>query len=220
MIEDDLDAGQRAGDFGGFPEMPVRHPHVPGQSVFLEEGQIAEPQVVLHGARVPRDRLVRRFGNLGFGPNASDQRIIGLSGEDLLRVGAGQGRPRHDRIRHAGSLMEVRQPIRFIQRVADMPVRFDMDRLDDVVPFRVPPVVLGQVVAPQDVVLAERKARQRLIRQPRIVEGIEIPEVMVRIDDLEVGHDCVSGRIGAGAPESSGSGAYGFHSGRASAPVR
>ncbi len=101
-----------------------------------------------------------------------------------------------------------------------MSVRFDMNGLDDVVVLRVPPIIVRQVVFLEDVVVTEWEALYPLISQPGIVEGVEVPEVMMRIDDLKIGHGLPLVRLmptGRGVQRSR---SYGFHSGSASAPVR
>ena len=57
-----------------------------------------------------------------------------------------------------------------------------MNRRQDVVGLRIPQIVSGQVIAPDRAVVAQEEVRLGLVREERIVVGLEVPQMMVGVD--------------------------------------
>ena len=68
--------------------------------------------------------------------------------------------------------------------------RFDMHRLDDAEGLRVAPVILRLVASPDAQIVAENLASLGLVGEPGIIVSLEVPQMMVGVDDLEVLERC------------------------------
>ena len=107
------------------------------------------------------------FGNPGL-----PQSGIGAEVRSMQRLG----------MRHAVACVDLGQPRRLADLVAAVPFRLAMDGLEHVVGCGVAAVVVGQVVALDRVVVAEEEMRLRPVPEPGIVVALQVPEMVMRID--------------------------------------
>src|SRR3546814_3186937 len=73
-----------------------------------------------------------------------------------------------------------------------------MHRCDDAEPRGVPAVVVGEVAALERRIVAEEEGRLGTVAEPGVVIPLDVPKMVVRIDDREVCHGETAG--GAGGP--------------------
>ena len=121
-----------------------------------------------------------------------------MGGQDLLGVVAVEPGMADDRVRKAVGCVDLGQPAGFGDLVVTIALGLDMDRLDHVLVGAVAPEVLGQIVPPDRAILAEKELLAHRVGQERIMQRFEIPQVMVGIDDLQVGHLGASNRAANG----------------------
>ena len=79
---------------------------------------------------------------------------------------------------HPGGLLDLARPVA---------LRLDMDGRDDIVAGGVAAVVLRQVVPPERRKVAEEELVRRRVGEPGIAKRLQIPEVVVGIDNRQVG---------------------------------
>jgi hypothetical protein len=105
----------------------------------------------------------------------------------VVEPGAGD-----DRVRKAGPPDDLLDPARLADRIARVPLGLDVHCLDHVVPGGVPEVVRRQVVAPERPIVAVAERHRRLVAEPRQVVAPEVPEMLMGVDDRQVGHGLIA----------------------------
>nr|WP_245776009.1 hypothetical protein [Saccharopolyspora flava] len=111
--------------------------------------------------------------------------MLAVGVEDVGHVGAGQVGVPDDAVRESALVGDVLQPARLPHRVARVPADVEVHGLDEVLALGVAQEVVDRVIAQQRVVAAPRGGAD-LVAEPRVVVRIEIPQVLVGIDDRDV----------------------------------
>ena len=69
-----------------------------------------------------------------------------------------------------------------------IPLRLDVHGPDHVVPGRIAEIVARQIVAAERAVVAVAERDRRLVAEPRQVVALEVPEMLMGVDDRQLGH--------------------------------
>src|SRR5690606_25832433 len=93
---------------------------------------------------------------------------------------------RDDRVAEVRALADLADPAGLAQRVGRVGLGLDVDRPDDVLAGAVAPVVPGEVVAADRRVVAVAERDRRLVAQPGMAVGREVPEMMMGVDDRQI----------------------------------
>jgi hypothetical protein len=109
--------------------------------------------------------------------------------EHCLHLGVVEPGAGDDGMRESGLCDDLLQPSGFADEVLRVPLGLDVHGLDDVVPGRVAQIVARQIAAPQGAVVAVAERDRGLVAQPRQVVALEVPEVLVGVDDGQFSHD-------------------------------
>ena len=190
MVDDDLRVGEGAGKVQSVAELAGIDHHV--------EGQIEPPQ---QAEAAPPRRILHQVGALGEAPgripmpaqDLADTAHVGLRAVGLqhrFRVRLLQARVGDDPVGEAALVGDALQPAGLGGRVVLQKTRLDMDRLDQIYAGHVRQIVVEQIVADERRGAAEHHLAGA-VGEPRIATGLEIPEVMVGVDDrpvIEAGH--------------------------------
>ena len=115
--------------------------------------------------------------------HAAHQRKHRLSGQHFGNVGPIEPGLCHDRIGQAVLGRNLVNPAGFGNRVVGRPFGLDVYRTDQIECRAVAPKVVGQVVAANCGIVAISKRNHRLVLQPGLPVFVEIPNVMMCIDD-------------------------------------
>ena len=122
-------------------------------------------------------------------PNAAHVAMHGMGGEQRVDIGPRQIRIGDDRLRHpmrAGRVGERLQPRGLLQRLGRIVRGVDVDDLPHIDPFGIGEEVT-HLVGLQDRIARAHEVAARA-RHPRIAQLVEIPQMDVRIDNLEHGY--------------------------------
>ena len=104
--------------------------------------------------------------------------------------------------RHAVRFGDAVHPDRLLDLEAPVAFRLDMDGRDDIVAGGVAAIVRRQVVPPERRIVAEEETAMRLRAvEPGIAKRVQVPEMVVGVDDRQVG-------VGHGGLRTAGGGAY------------
>jgi hypothetical protein len=122
----------------------------------------------------------RRPGLVAYAAHAPERR---LRRQHLLHVFAVEPGLRHHRHREAVPIGDALDPTGLPCRVRRIPLRLHIDRSNHIECRRVPSVVLRKVVRADCPVVSVAERDGRLVAQPRMIVVLQIPEVMVGIDD-------------------------------------
>jgi hypothetical protein len=93
-----------------------------------------------------------------------------------------------DGVRQAKALVHFRQPFRLPHLVVVGALGLDVHRHLDVPALHLAAHVLRQVVLADERVVAEQEVRHDLVGQPGVVDAIEVPQVVMGIDDARRAH--------------------------------
>jgi hypothetical protein len=94
-----------------------------------------------------------------------------------------------DRVRQAVLGRHPGQPAGLAELVGPIPFGLDMHGLHDVEALGHPPVVRRHELPFQRRVVAEEELRFGMIGEPGVVIALQVPKMMMSVDDREVGHD-------------------------------
>ena len=108
-----------------------------------------------------------------------------MGGEHLGDVVAIETRVPHRHGGEAGLGSELRQPARLADGIGTIPFRLDVHGADDAMAAGVGAIVRRQVGAAERAVVAVAE-HHRLILQPGIGVALEVPEMLVRVDNGEI----------------------------------
>ncbi len=171
-----------ARNIGSFAQMPGRYPEIPREVEFLEQRQTAKPCRILHRARHSGCHFRRRARSHRFGANTANQRKTRVLRQHLVSIAGVEPDMADDRIRHAVQPIHLRKPARLGDLAVASHLRLDMHCRKHIVAARIALVVVRQIVSLERIVVAHEKVLFRFVRQPRVTIRLEIPEVMMRID--------------------------------------
>ena len=107
----------------------------------------------------------------------------GLLRQQILRAGLMQRYMADGNRRQAGVSSQLPDPAHFSNGVATVPFRFDEHGRFDPKLTRVAQIISREVIPLDRAVIAVAKRNLRLIAQPRQIVGIQIPEMLMGIDD-------------------------------------
>ena len=106
-----------------------------------------------------------------------------MLGQHVRRIGTIEPGLCHHSLRQTLARGPFVDPARFADRLARIPLGFDVDRLDYIKP-RCVAVIIGQEIGASDrCIVAVAEGAKRRDREPRMCVEAEVPEVMVRIDN-------------------------------------
>ncbi len=170
MVQHDRRVREGARHRGRFAEVPERHPQIPGEPVFLEQCETAQPALVLHRARRAEFDAVgrRRGGRLR--ADAAHQRKSGLGGNHLFGVVGVEPGVRDDRAGEAVHCVDLADPAGLADLVGAVPFGLAMDGGQHIVGGGVAPVIRRQVVPLERPVIAHKE---------RLLFGAAQPGVLV-----------------------------------------
>jgi len=115
--------------------------------------------------------------------DAAHERAFRMPGEDLLDVRPIELRMADTRTRQAEFPVDFFDPARLAQRIGAIPFGFDVEGLDDAVARTVAAIIGGQVIAPDRRIIAIAERNGDRIAQPGVIIPVEIPEMLVRVND-------------------------------------
>lgn len=127
-----------------------------------------------------------RFGGGGLVTDAANHWAGSVCGQHLRGVGRIEPCVRHKDRGQSFSGREPLQPPGLSVRRGAVPFRLDMHGVDDPAARSVAPVVRGQVVPPQRRIITVSKRDRLFILKPGIAIGAQIPEMLVRIDHIDM----------------------------------
>ena len=190
VVEDDVRIGEGAGEVERIPELAGIDHHVEGEAETPQQAEAAPPGGIPHQVGA----LVEGPGGVPVpAQNLADAAHVALravrfqhrAGVRLLEAGVS-----HDPVGEAMLVGDGLQPACLGGRVVPQKTRLDVDRLHQVDAGHVGPVVGEQVVADERRRAAEHHLA-RAVGQPRVTARVQLPEMMVGIDDrpvIEAGH--------------------------------
>ncbi len=188
VVEDDPGLRKVARQRSRLLEVPPGRLQVERQPILCEQGEAALPGGVAHRPRRVFLHSIRRGGRSRLVADAADAWERDMAREHRFDLGIVEAPAGDDAVREAFRGDHLGEPAALADRVARVPLGLDEDRLDDVMPGSVAEVVGRHVVAPERAVVAIAERDRLGIAQPRQIVAREIPEVLVRIDDRQVGH--------------------------------
>ncbi|MFO1068918.1 MAG: hypothetical protein U1E14_10400 [Geminicoccaceae bacterium] len=184
MVEDDLRVGMGPGDGRTVGHLAGVELQVEGQAVRLQPGEAAPPGVVVEVVAVGEaDRLVGVAVD-----DVADAAGVGEGGVRCQRavdVGVRQVGEGDDAVREAAGALRVGdrlQPAGLLDRDLVGDLGLQVDGLHHLEPGHVGAEVGQQVVAAQPGGVADQAGDDRG-RQPRIVEQVAVPQMVVGVDD-------------------------------------
>ena len=119
--------------------------------------------------------------------DAADDRPSGLGGKDIGHVVAVEPGLGDANAGQALGGIQVGQPIGFGHRAGRVELGLDMYGGDDVVQGGIGPEIRRQIVAADRAVVAVAERDRPRVAEPRVVVMVEVPEMLVRIDDRQAG---------------------------------
>ena len=141
------------------------------------------PRGIAHRPRRVGDHLVRvrRCGRpVAHPPHPGEAR---LSGQDLLHVRAAEPRLGDDDGGKSRLLRDRFRPSRLAGRVGRIPLRLHVHGPDDPKPAPVPAKIFGQIALPDRTVVTVPPFLERFVAKPWMVVALQIPQVVVGVDD-------------------------------------
>ena len=120
--------------------------------------------------------------------DAAHLREGGVACQYRFDVGGVQARAGDDGVRQAGLGNDLLQPSGLADEVARIPLRLDVHGLDHVVPGRIAQIIAWQVVAAQGAVIAVAERDHLLVAQPWQVVALQVPEMLMGVDDGQISH--------------------------------
>jgi len=193
VIEDELLVRKVRGQPGGIRQLTCEHHQVETHAVALETSEALPPFGLIHDSvtcRKPPRRIRIPAEDIA---NPHDPFKCRLLVEQGLSARTAKRHMRDIAGCDAARLVDAFQPSGFADAIISLPAGFDMDGRDDVEIVRVAPIVRSEIIPPDRIERTETTAPRGFWTEPGMTLELQIPQVMMGIDDrtvIELCHVC------------------------------
>ena len=183
VIDDDRRRRKIGGKLSRRVEMPPRRLQIVGHSEPLKQRVALAPSGIVHRARRAAFDIAHAHCRRRLVADAAHQRALGVPGQHLRDIGTTRLGMTDAGARQAIVAGHRLDPARFRHRIGAIPFGFHVHGLGDAEAGAVATVIVRQVVALERRIIAVAKWDRDRIAEPGIIIAVEVPEVLVGIDN-------------------------------------